>query len=788
MSLLICWLVLPLVLGLLALGCGLLLEAVTGRPLAGALLAPVGLAVAVVVAQFAVLSNATAELASPLVVALATAGFLLAGRARLRAVDGWALGSAVAVFAIFAAPVVLSGHATFAGYIKLDDTATWLAITDRMMDHGRDLGGLAPSTYEATLQSYLGNAYPLGSFLPLGIAHEILGQDSAWLFQPVLSFYAAMLALTLYALAEPLVPSRRLRALVAFAASQPALLFGYALWGGIKELAAAWVLATVAATLVPLARAPFELRALLPAAVVCAATLSILSIGGGVWLVPPLAIVLVLLLRSVRVTAAAVYAAIFVAAFVLLSIPALTTANTFLTIGKVVLTSESELGNLVGPLNGLQVLGIWPVGDFRFDPSNMSATYILLAVLVLAAVGATVVAWKRASWGPLLYLASAGIGCLIVTRAGSPWVNGKAMTTASPAFVFVAMLGAALVVQRGRRVEGGLIAAAIVAGVLWGNFLAYHDVNLAPRDRMAELATIGHQIAGEGPALMTDYEPYGARHFLRDADPEGVSEFRRRTIALRDGRVLEKIEVADVDQIVLDPVLIYRTLVLRRSPVASRPPSVYSLVSKDRYYEVWQRPPDAGGSILNHLSLGTPTNPVARPDCAAVLRLAGEAGSNGRLITVERPPPVSVPLDQTAYPPGWHANGGGQLTPASAGRVQTLFSLPRAGRYKLWVGGSFRRQIQLRIDDRTVASARNDLSHAGEYVPLGAADLSTGVHNLELIYGKADLRPGSDGEPFGLGPVVLGTTTADSPLVVVAPRDARSLCGKRLDWIEAVRG
>ena len=82
--------------------------------------------------------------------------------------DTWAVLAAVAVFAVFAAPVDLSGQATFAGYIKLDDTATWLAMTDRVMEHGRSVDGLAPSTYELTLENYLATGYPVGSFLPLG--------------------------------------------------------------------------------------------------------------------------------------------------------------------------------------------------------------------------------------------------------------------------------------------------------------------------------------------------------------------------------------------------------------------------------------------------------------------------------------------------------------------------------------------------------------------------------------------------------------------------------------------
>src|SRR5436190_1307990 len=120
MSLLVPWLVFPLVLFLLALGCGLLLEVVTGVRLPGAIVAPVGLAVMIVVAGIATATDATAELATPAVVALATMGLLASPPWRRGTVDRGAVGCAVIVLAVFGAPVLLSGHATFAGYIKLD--------------------------------------------------------------------------------------------------------------------------------------------------------------------------------------------------------------------------------------------------------------------------------------------------------------------------------------------------------------------------------------------------------------------------------------------------------------------------------------------------------------------------------------------------------------------------------------------------------------------------------------------------------------------------------------------
>src|SRR5205823_7355620 len=162
-------------------------------------------------------------------------------------------------------------RATFDGYIKLDDTATYFAMTDRVMEHARSLAHLAPSTYEATLATSLSFGYPTGSLMPLGIGHRLLSYDIAWLYQPYLSFLAAMLGLSLYALLGRLIASRPWRALAAFLAAQSALLFGYALWGGIKELAGAGLLALIGA-LVPWTVDPRRRpRAAIPLASACAA-------------------------------------------------------------------------------------------------------------------------------------------------------------------------------------------------------------------------------------------------------------------------------------------------------------------------------------------------------------------------------------------------------------------------------------------------------------------------------------------------------------------------------------
>ena len=74
----------------------------------------------------------------------------------------------------------------------------------------------------------------------------------------------AILALSIYSLTSTLVSSRPLRAPAAFLGAQPALLFAYALWSGIKEVAAAAIIALVVALVAATIERWSSWRALLP--------------------------------------------------------------------------------------------------------------------------------------------------------------------------------------------------------------------------------------------------------------------------------------------------------------------------------------------------------------------------------------------------------------------------------------------------------------------------------------------------------------------------------------------
>jgi hypothetical protein len=520
----------------------------------------------------------------------------------------------------------------------------------------------------------------------------VVGQDAAWVFQPYLGFLAALLGLALYRLAGLALDSRPARAVAAFLAAQAALLYGYSLWGGVKEVAAAALVALAAALTSDMATAGRSHRALAPLAIAGAALVGVLSIGALVWLAPLVAVPAVLLVRRRR----GIHPVAIVLAAIVLLIPSLAVAR--LMLGAGVLSSirnDAELGNLVDALSPLQILGVWPAGDFRFRPERMDLTYVLLAVLAAAAAAGLASAATRRAWALLLYAAAGVAAAVVYGLFTSPWIEAKALAMASPAVVLAALVGG-LTLLRHRRVEGAVAVGLIALGVGWSNFLAFRDVTLAPRDQLVELQTIGKQFAGHGPALMTEYQPYGVRHFLRRLDPEGSSELRRRPIPLRDGSLVPKGGYADLAAFRPEAVLAYRTLVLRRSPVGTRPPAPYRRVWQRRFYEVWQRP-----EVV----------PVA----------------------AARTPPCAQPLELTAG----------------------TFSAPANGRYEVWVGGSVRGRLTAFVDGRRVGEVRHQLNHTGQFTSVGTVELAAGTHALEHKDHRSRFRPGEGGRAWAAGPLVV---------------------------------
>jgi hypothetical protein len=898
------WVLFPLLLAAIGAGWGVLVERAAGARVDDALLLPVGLAAALVVAGTLTTFASTAPAGITTVAVGAAAGLALlvwprlldrTGRAaggelaaerqpgprRCRLPGRWPLLAAVGALLVYGAPVLLSGQATFTGYLKLDDTATWFNVVDIVMSHSHSLAALheafhPPSDFTTVFTGDVGEQYPLGAFMLLGVGHGLTGIDPAWIIQPYFACCAAALALGVYALVRPLVPSPRLTALVAFLAAQPALLYGYSLWGGIKEMTAAFVLALGIALIAPLLRSPparpRELRAMLPLAVAAAALIQTLQIGGGGWAAPALVLLAVAWLlrgpRLNRLRTSLVSLGGLATMSAALILPVWVSLGSFLGEHFSGLFSEGQtvaekFGNLVQPTSGWQLAGIWPAGDFRY-PAPALPTVPFIVVGVIAAAAALWPCLRRRQFGPPLYVAVVLFACGLVYATGAtPWVMGKSLAISSPALLTAALTGAAMLwsSRRGQlpRVAGGaqatpeaervgaqpavghpaagasltarsrrhawvlgpLTMAVLAGGVLYSNVLAYSDVTLAPRARLAEVQHIGQLVAGKGPTFFNYYEAYADRHFLRDGAPVEPAEYRPVTLPLRSGAVLTKAAWANLDAFPLSTLLPYRSIVTIRSPIESRPPSIYGLAWQGRYYQLWQRPDPAPETIIEHIPYGEENlrpycgnaesgqteplcslDPVGIPSCPQLQGFARQATEqHAHLLAYQRAAPTFARGDDVLWPARWIREPGSHtLVPTTPGTAVGHVAVPTSQTYALYLEGSFSRGFEVRVDGRKVGTVKNQLSGFLSSIPVANVNLSAGVHKFEYTYPHADLTPGS-GETLGTGEFAADARFTSlsalvlqpleyprSELISVSPGEVTRLCGRPLEWVELVSG
>jgi hypothetical protein len=790
-DLILCWLIAPVGLLLSAVGLSLLVERLTAFTLPWTVRPAMGLATMIVVAQFGTATATTAKLTLPAILVLAAVG-LVTGRRLSRPWPGrtelWIAGI---VLLLFASPFIVAGEATWAGYIKLDDNATWLAITSHVFEHGRGLTNLPPSTYQQVLVDYLGGTYPIGGFVPMALMSTISGQSLAFVLQPSMAAAAVMLALLLFELSRRLVRGVGVAAFIAVVASLSALLLGYYLWGGVKEL--------VMAALLPLGpvlagcatRADWPRRAWVTLSLTIAAIVVVLGPGGLLWALPLLVPALVFVVRRYGRHGALRLAVPVALLTLVLILPVIFTPTGPFNPLNGGISESAGLGNLLRPLNLLQAAGIWPSLDFRTDPHLGVAVKVLAAMALLIAAGTVVFSLRRLGedGAPLAgYVAGGVLGAAVIMAFASSWVDGKVLATISPGLLAAALLGIVLVGQRTEfRLEAAAAAAVIAGFVAWGAFLAYQGAWLAPRSHYTELERIGERFAGKGPALSTEVSIFGPRYFLRKLDPEGASDRRRRLVLLRSGAEPEKGEAVDLDSIRFDQLSPYNLLVTRRGPAASRAPGNFGLAYSTDHYEVWQRSP-ATGTPDEHLSLGTNLDAGAIPRCADVEGLAARAGDAGTLLAARVGRPIAVEFTAASSPPGWETPTPYTISPSGGGRSSVSISVP-GGEYEVWLGGVVFGGLGIYLDGDKVASERGVLNNVGGMEHLATVPLGPGEHRLELEYEGASLYPGSAVRPYEIGPLELRTPQgSDLGLVTVAASEYRRLCGRRWDWIEAYGG
>ena len=430
--------------------------------------------------------------------------------------------------------------------------------------------------------------------------------------------------------------------------------------------------------------------------------------------------------------------------------------------------------------------------------------------------GGLFLSMRRRQFGLALYVAVALIGCGIVYfSGGTPWVTGKALAISSPALLAAALTGGGDAVEPASRNRAAGIAGARHRGarrrraVVQRAGLPRRDARAAPTARRAAAHRRARRRQG------TDVRQR-VRSLCRPALPARRRSGRagrvpHGTLPLRDGAILTKSAWADLDSFPLSTLEPYRSIVTRRSPVESRPPSIYRLVWQGRYYQLWQRPVQPSDEHpraraprrIEHAALLRrrrrtgrlqplcSINPVATPPCAQIQGLARQAlAEHAELVAYQRPAPIVARGDQIVWPGGWiHELEEHTLTPTTPGQAVGHIAVASAQSYELWLGGSFARGFEVSVDGRRVGKVKDELSSFSGYVHVADVFLAPGVHTFALTYPHADLTPGSgQGEFTSLAAIALQPQSPASELISVPPRQAARLCGRPLDWIELVTG
>jgi hypothetical protein len=487
------------------------------------------------------------------------------------------------------------------------------------------------------------------------------------------------------------------------------------------------------------------------------------------------------------------------------------------------IASTTNPGNLQNPLRTVQILGTWLVDSYKHVPTGgrLELSYAL-AYLALAAalLGAAYIVYLRA------YALAAWIGLTLavwlgLTAYGTTWADGKALMLSSPVVVLLAWAGVAalralalrpvpgaaseaisgstsgatsrpvsppssgpalrLPSRSVFRVAAALLVLALVGGVAASDALQYHGSNLAPTARYEELASLDSRFASRGPALFTDYDEYSL-YLLRDLDLGGPGfMFPPRSIVLPDGQPV------DLDLIPPAALRSYPLIVTRRDPSAERPPAAYRLLWQGAYYQVWGRRSGAPAALAHIAASSTGTVPC--PSVAGLARLAEAHGA--QLVGASPPETIGIEVTSASHPTWAESRLGLLMTPH--GRLDATFTVPRAGVWDLWLQGEIMPPVGVSVDGHRLASISGQLTGVATdpdtMAPLRVR-LDAGSHRLTIARGAANpLAPGSGGsailDSIFLTPVGVG---ARATLRVTPAARWRSLCGRRLEWIEAVPG
>ena len=790
------WVWTPLVLLAVCGGLGLLLEALTRTRLPAALLAPIGLCLGVLLVIPAYEVGATDVVVAVVLCALAIAGVALGRRGLLeRLRPGPAAAAALATYGLYLAPVVLSGSWTWAGYNYTNDPANTLTAAAWILGHGATPPAEGISTSANVAAMLMDSGYPLGPHLFLGSLLPLAGVSLVAAYQPFIAFAVAMAAAALCAVARAAGLRAPAAGLAAFAAAGGSLLYIYGQLGGLKELVTVTALAAATGVAATVAPREWTARSVVALVVPLAATVPTLSTGGiayaGLLALVPFGGALIANWRDARdrprrLRALAGQAAVGVGCFLVLTAFTLADAFRFNSTVNSEL-SGTQLGQLLRPLPLGQVGGIWWADDWRLPvtPSGTWTLNLVLLVLLFAAAAVGVLVLLRRRRGQVLAgLFAVAAAIVVIGPRTSPYGESKLFVIATPFVVLAAAFGLGALRGRVPRAAGGIVAVALLGGILYSDAIAYRAVRLAPVERMEAMADIADATRGMGLVLHHDNDEW-SKYFYRDERVQSPGEiwWGVKPWELRSG-FAQVNQFYDLDELQLPYVTQFRAIVTRTSPDGSRPPASFRPTRRNRFYQLWERDPRV--TVVSHMPLQRPFDAQLQPSCAAIRRFARRQARPGdELVAARAPQTVVMTPVEAGLAASWKPSPElkGAIVPFGPGRARAERDLD-GGRYRVWLQGSSGRPVYAVIDGRRVG-AMQQVNTTRQWTDVGSISLPAGRHRLEIVRPGGSLGPG-DAYGGQIGPLALQPDRPER-LIRVAPGDADRLCGRPLDWVEVVR-
>ncbi len=787
----------PCVLAVLSVGAGLLVDRASGRFLPASLLPVVGAASLIAVAQLTTFVTPLAPATPYVLAAIAVAGLALCW-ARVRALarswrgGAWQLAVPIAVYVVALLPVLAAGRLTFTSYQLLPDSAFHMMGADFLVRHGQDYAHLdLRNSYGEYIKGYYGTSYPSGGDTLFGGTAALLRLPFIWAFQPFNAFMLATAAGAAWVLAGALGLEGAWAALAALVVTVPAVVYGYELVASVKEIVALPMILTLGALVVLHRRWLWgPPQGAIPFALVAAAGLSALGAAFGAWIFAAVVVVAVAAVREVaagrrRARPLLLLSAAGSLVALVAGLPTWIDLQGSLQVAQAIGTTSNP-GNLRGPLPAAEAFGTWISNSYRQVPlgSYRDVTYALAALALAAGVLGAVVLVRRRAYALVGWIAlTLAVGVALIAYS-TTWAEAKTLMLTSPTVMLVAWGGVAALRRSPRWLAAAapLLALTLTLGVSVSDAMQYHGSDLAPTVRYRELASLDSRFAGRGPTLFTDFDEY-ALYELRDLDVGGPDFIwvppALRTVAPHHG------EVVNLDRVPPRALLAYPLIVTRRNPAASRPPTAYRLLWQGAYYQVWGRRRRAPAALA-HLGLSTAVPAL----CTAVRRIARLAERrHGVLVAASSPGLVRVSVAHADHPT-WRYRWPG-LSMRDRGAMTATFSVPRTGEWEVWLRGEIMPTLQVALDGHRIASVGAELSGSSYNVdtaPPLRVRLSAGRHRLTIVRGGgSSLAPGDGG--VALLQAILVTparSEGDETLQVVPHARWRSLCGRRLDWIEVV--